>query len=62
MTSTRQAGDGRDGTVPGIITDCEGEPSARILGTGIQVWEVITVYESVEKDWEHLQEAMHWLT
>lgn len=35
---------------------------ARIAGTGIEVWEVIANYKSVEKDLKRLTTIYHWLT
>jgi uncharacterized protein (DUF433 family) len=35
---------------------------ARIAGTGIEVWEIIACFQSVEKDFARLQEAFHWLS
>jgi len=35
---------------------------ARIAGTGIEVWEVIANYKSVEKDLNRLITIYHWLT
>ena len=35
---------------------------ARIAGTGLEVWEVITTYRSVNQDFSRLQKAYHWLT
>lgn len=48
---------------PGIIFS-EGVHGrrARIAGTGIEVWEVIAVYESLGKDFERLRTTFHWLS
>ncbi|MBU4319943.1 MAG: DUF433 domain-containing protein [Thermodesulfovibrionales bacterium] len=48
---------------PGIIFS-EGTTGrrARIAGTGIEVWEVIATYKSVNKDLGRLHKAYHWLT
>ena len=35
---------------------------ARIAGTGLEVWEVISTYRSVNQDFSRLQKAYHWLT
>jgi uncharacterized protein (DUF433 family) len=35
---------------------------ARIAGTGIEVWEVIATYRSVDEDANRLRQAYHWLT
>jgi len=48
---------------PGIIF-AEGVSGrrARIAGTGIEVWEIISAYRSVEEDFARLQRAYHWLS
>ncbi|MEK6690579.1 MAG: DUF433 domain-containing protein [Nitrospirota bacterium] len=48
---------------PGIVFS-EGTRGrrARIAGTGIEVWEVITTYKSIGNDLERLRKAYHWLT
>ncbi len=47
---------------PGIIfTEGTAGRRARIAGTGIEVWEVIATYKSVNKDFSRLQKAYHWL-
>lgn len=38
------------------------EIRARILGTGIEVWEVVRNYLEVGRDWERLRAGLHWLT
>ena len=45
---------------PGIIFT-EGV-RARIVGTGIEVWEIIANYKNVEEDFERLRTIYHWLT
>jgi uncharacterized protein (DUF433 family) len=35
---------------------------ARIAGVGIEVWEVVALYQSVGKDFNRLQESLHWLS
>jgi uncharacterized protein (DUF433 family) len=35
---------------------------ARIAGTGIEVWEVIATYRSVDEDANRLRQAYHWLS
>ena len=47
---------------PGI-TFAEGTSGrrARVAGTGIEVWEIIATYRSVEKDFDRLKKAYHWL-
>ena len=47
--------------VPGIIYSPL-EHRARIQGTGIEVFEIVYVYRSVGRSWEHLQRAFNWLT
>ena len=47
--------------VPGILfTALEGR--ARVFPTGIEVFEVISTLQSVDGDWDRLQQAMDWLT
>jgi uncharacterized protein (DUF433 family) len=49
--------------VPGIAI--AGRPSvqtARIAGIGIELFEVLKVFYAVDKDWERLRKAFHWLT
>lgn len=48
---------------PGIIFS-EGVAGrrARLAGAGIEVWEVIAAYKSVNKDFARLQKTYHWLT
>jgi uncharacterized protein (DUF433 family) len=48
---------------PGIIfTEGTSGRKARIAGTGIEVWEVISTYKGVNKDFDRLSKAYHWLT
>ncbi len=48
---------------PGIIfTEGINGRRARIAGTGLEVWEVITSYQGVDQDFDRLQKAYHWLT
>jgi len=35
---------------------------ARVGGTGIEVWEIIATYKSVEQDLKRLKKAYHWLS
>jgi uncharacterized protein (DUF433 family) len=35
---------------------------ARVAGTGIEVWEIIAQYKSLDNDQKRLQQAFHWLT
>ncbi len=48
---------------PGIVFS-EGTTGrrARIAGTGIEVWEIIATYKSVNEDIDRLCKAYHWLT
>jgi uncharacterized protein (DUF433 family) len=48
--------------VPGIIfVDGVGGRRARVAGTGLEVFEIIHGYESVDEDLERLLESFHWL-
>ena len=48
--------------VPGIaLAGRSPTQTARIAGTGIEVFEVLKVYYAVDKDWELLRSAFHWL-
>ena len=48
---------------PGILfTDGVNGRRARIAGTGIEVWEVIATFYSVDKNLKRLQKAYPWLT
>ena len=38
------------------------EQSARIEGTGIEVFEVLKVYRAAGEDWEQLRESFDWLS
>jgi uncharacterized protein (DUF433 family) len=48
--------------VPGIVV-VEGAPAAtaRILGTGLEVWEVVRTYLELGRDWARLREAYRWI-
>ena len=48
---------------PGV-TFAEGTSGrrARVAGTGIEVWEVVSTYRSVGKDFDRLKKAYHWLS
>jgi uncharacterized protein (DUF433 family) len=35
---------------------------ARVAGTGIEVWEIVSTYRSVGKNVARLKKAYHWLT
>ena len=48
---------------PGIVfADGVSGRRARIAGTGLEVWEVISTHRSVDQDFSRLQKAYHWLT
>ncbi len=48
---------------PGIVfTEGTRGRRARIAGSGIEVWEVIAIFVSVDKDFKRLCKACHWLT
>ena len=48
---------------PGILfADGPSGRRARIAGTGLDVWEVIATYNSLERDRDRLCGAYHWLT
>jgi uncharacterized protein (DUF433 family) len=50
--------------VPGIIfaDTAVGGRTARIAGTGLEVFEVIMSYLAVGKDWIQYKECFHWLS
>ncbi|MCJ7832975.1 MAG: DUF433 domain-containing protein [Deltaproteobacteria bacterium] len=47
---------------PGIVF-AEGVSGrrSRVAGTGIEVWEIIANYLSLEKDFNHLKKTYHWI-
>jgi uncharacterized protein (DUF433 family) len=48
---------------PGIVfVDGPAGRRARIEGTGIDVWELISAYQELKNDLNALKEAFHWLT
>lgn len=48
---------------PGIVfADGPAGRRARIEGTGLEVWEIIQGYEALNKDFNALKKAFHWLT
>ena len=48
---------------PGIVfTEGTTGRRARIAGSGMEVWEIIATYKSVQKDFERIRKAYHWLT
>jgi uncharacterized protein (DUF433 family) len=48
---------------PGIVF-AEGTSGrrARVAGSGIEVWEIIAVYQSLKKDHGRLKKTYHWLS
>jgi uncharacterized protein (DUF433 family) len=50
-------------TMPGIVF-AEGPAGrrARVAGSGIEVFEIIATYRSVESDWELLRRSYEWLS
>ena len=47
---------------PGIVfSEGVSGKRARIAGTGLEVWEIITNYKSVGENFERLQNTYHWL-
>lgn len=48
---------------PGIVfTEGVSGRRAKVGGTGIEVWEIISTYKSVGKDLKRLKKAHHWLS
>jgi len=48
---------------PGIVfTEGVSGKRARIAGSGLEVWEVIATYKSVDEDLKRLRKSFHWLT
>ncbi len=48
---------------PGIVSaNGVSGRKARVAGTGLEVWEIITTYKSVNQDFTRLRNAYHWLT
>jgi len=48
---------------PGIVfTEGVSGKRARVAGTGLEVWEVIATYKSVDEDLKRLSKSFHWLT
>ncbi len=48
---------------PGIIF-AEGVTGrrARVAGTGLEVWEIVSAFKGVHQDFKRLKKAYHWLT
>jgi uncharacterized protein (DUF433 family) len=48
---------------PGIVfADGPSGRRARIAGTGLDVWEVVSTYKNLNRDDARLREAYHWLS
>lgn len=48
--------------VPGIVfADGPTGRRARVAGTGIEVFEVMLQFRTVDSDWDRLRQALHWL-
>ena len=47
--------------VPGVLYEPLGG-RAHVLGTGLEVFEVVRTWKAVDEDWERLTQAYHWLT
>ena len=45
-----------------IVSRWTPEQTARIAGTGIDVFEVIKAFHEMDDDWDDLQEAFNWLS
>ena len=49
--------------VPGIVfVDGTSGRVARVGGTGLDVWEIISGFRGMDQDWERLRTAYHWLS
>ena len=44
-----------------VFTEGVTSRRARIAGTGLEVWEVVASYKSVDEDFERLHVIYHWL-
>jgi uncharacterized protein (DUF433 family) len=48
---------------PGVIfADGPSGRRARIAGTGVDVWEIVSTYKNLNRDDARLREAYHWLS
>lgn len=48
---------------PGVIfADGVSGRRARVAGTGLEIWEIITTYKSVNQDFRRFRKSYHWLT
>ncbi len=45
------------------IVESAGAPPyrARIMGTGLEVWEIVRTYLEVGREWSRLKSSFHWL-
>lgn len=50
--------------IPGIVfaDDASGGRVARVAGTGLDVFEIVQGYRSVESSWTRLRDSFHWLS
>lgn len=50
--------------IPGIlfVDSPSGGRVARVAGTGLEVFEIVQAYRSVENSWQRLKESFHWLS
>lgn len=49
--------------VPGIVfADETSGRVARVAGTGLGVWEIVSQYRADGEHWEHLKAGFHWLS
>ncbi|MDA2924874.1 hypothetical protein MYX65_09510 [Acidobacteria bacterium AH-259-L09] len=48
---------------PGIVfADGPTGRRARVAGSGLDVWEIVAAYQSLNQEFSRLQEAFHWLS
>ena len=49
--------------IPGIVfADSPSGRTARIGGSGLDVWEVIAEYQARGQEWDRLRQSFHWLS
>jgi uncharacterized protein (DUF433 family) len=49
--------------VPGIVfADGTDARVVRVAGSGLEVFEIVGAYRTMDEDWERLREAYHWLS
>src|SRR3990170_7070599 len=50
--------------IPGVVfaDSPSGGRVARVAGTGLEVFEVVETYRSIENSWDRLKVAFHWLS